>query len=76
MINLIFAGRNRMLIIRRELPRTRIAGSVMGTYCIEVMRVLLFVGPSTATSTARSLPKLGEVDGVAVVSGRSHQWVP
>jgi hypothetical protein len=52
LINLIFAGRNRMLIIRRELPRTRIAGLVMGTYCIESMRVLLFVEPSIATSTA------------------------
>ena len=27
MISLIFAGRNRMVMIRRELPRTRVAST-------------------------------------------------
>src|SRR5215469_16218916 len=29
LITLIFAGRNRIIVIRRELPRTRCAGSVL-----------------------------------------------
>src|SRR5882762_552066 len=77
LINLIFAGRNRMLIIRRELPRTKKAGLVIETYCIKRMRVLLFVGPSTATSTAY-LPSLslGGVNGLAaLISGRRRQGV-
>ena len=44
LIDLIFAVRNRMLIIRQELPRTKMAGLVRGTYGINNMRVLLFVG--------------------------------
>jgi hypothetical protein len=53
LINLIFVGRNHMLIIRRELPRTSCAGLVItATYCIKQMRVLRFAAPSTATSAA------------------------
>src|SRR3954451_23065771 len=35
LINLIFAGRNRMVMIRRELPRTRRAGWVLEPFRIE-----------------------------------------
>jgi hypothetical protein len=66
-----------MLIIRRELPRTKNAGLVIETYCIKRMRVLLFVGPSTATSTAY-LPSLslGGVNGLAaLISGSRRQGV-
>ena len=35
LITLIFAGRNRMVMIRRELPRTKRAGWVRRPYRIE-----------------------------------------
>jgi hypothetical protein len=43
LITLIFAGRNRMVMIRRELPRTRCAGWGRSPFRIEHRRVLLFV---------------------------------
>src|SRR5690349_4994487 len=43
LITLIFAGRNRIVMIRRELPRTRRAGWVRSPFRIERRRVLLFV---------------------------------
>lgn len=46
LITLIFAGRNRRDMIRRELPRTERAGRVRKPFRIEHRRVLLFVGPS------------------------------
>ncbi len=46
LINLIFAGRNRMVMIRRELPRTRRAGWVRKPFRIEHRRVLLSVVPA------------------------------
>ena len=45
MITLIYAGRNRRDMIRRELPRTKGAGWVRKPFRIEQRRVLLFVGP-------------------------------
>src|SRR6267154_204161 len=52
LITLIFAGRNRMLMIRRELPRTRSADWARRACRIKVTRVLLIENASTATGTA------------------------
>jgi hypothetical protein len=52
LITLIFAGRNRMVMIRRELPRTKRAGWVRKPYRIKHRRVLLFVGPCAVTGSA------------------------
>ncbi len=52
LITLISAGRNRTIVIRRELPRTRDASWVNRPYRIKRRRVLLSVSPSTATATA------------------------
>ena len=52
LINLIFAGRNRMVMIRRELPRTRGAGWVRRPCRIEREEGSPFRGPSTATGSA------------------------
>ena len=52
LITLIFAGRNRRDMIRRELPRTKRAGRVRKPFRIEHRRVLLFVGPSTVIGAA------------------------
>ena len=52
MITLIFAGRNRRDMIRRELPRTECAGGVLKTFRIEHRRVLLFVRPSAVIGAA------------------------
>src|SRR5215470_18071664 len=49
LITLIFAGRNRMLMIRRELPRTRNADWARGARRIKQTRVLLVENTSTAT---------------------------
>src|SRR6266404_1387967 len=43
LITLIFAGRNRRDMIRRELPRTKRAGWVRKPFRIKRRRVLLFV---------------------------------
>ena len=51
MITLIFAGRNRRDMIRRELPRTKRAGGVRKPFRIEHRRVLLFV-PSAVIGAA------------------------
>jgi hypothetical protein len=45
LITLIFAGRNRKVMISRELPRTRSADWARKPYRIEVRRILLFVCP-------------------------------
>src|SRR3954465_2716348 len=45
---LISAGRNRTIVIRRELPRTRSASSGARPYRIKNRRVLLAVSPSPA----------------------------
>ena len=52
MITLIFAGRNRRDMIRRELPRTERAGWVRKPFRIELRRVLLFVGPCAVIGAA------------------------
>ena len=50
MITLIFAGRNRRDMIRRELPRTERAGRVRKPFRIEHRRVLLFMGPRLSSA--------------------------
>src|SRR4051812_30893694 len=45
LITLISAGRNRTIVVRRELPRTRDAGWVRVPYRIKNRRVLLSVSP-------------------------------
>ena len=52
LINLIFAGRNRTVMIRRELPRTSGAGWVRRPDRIERRRILLSVSPRPATGAA------------------------
>ena len=52
LITLIFAGRNRMVMIRRELPRTRGAGWVRKPYRIEGEEGSPFRGPCTAIGSA------------------------
>ena len=53
LITLIFAGLDiRMVMIRRELPRTRNAGWARRACRIKRMRVLLLADPSAAASTA------------------------
>jgi len=52
LITLIFAGWNRMVMIRRELPRTRCAGWVRKPCRIERRRVLLFVEPCAVIGSA------------------------
>ena len=52
LITLISAGRNRTIVIRRELPRTRSASSGTRPYRIKHRRVLLAVSPSPATGAA------------------------
>ena len=52
LITLIFAGRNRMVMIRRELPRTKCAGWALRPCRIEVEEGSPFRGPSAATGAA------------------------
>src|SRR6185437_13051491 len=52
LITLISAGRNRTIVIRRELPRTKDASSGSRPYRIKRRRVLLTVSPSPATGAA------------------------
>ena len=52
LITLIYAGRNRMDMIRRELPRTRRAGWVRKPFRIDRRRVLLFVAPCAVIGSA------------------------
>jgi len=52
LITLISAGRNRTIVIRRELPRTRSASSGARPYRIKDRRILLSVSPSPATDAA------------------------
>ena len=51
LITLISAGRNRTIVIRRELPRTKTAGWEQSPYRIKDRRVLLSVCPAPATCT-------------------------
>src|SRR5580692_507985 len=52
LITLIFAGRNRIIVIRRELPRTKSAGWARRPCRIEHTRTLLSVFDSAAIRTA------------------------
>src|ERR1035438_3713313 len=52
LITLIFAGRNRIIVIRRELPRTSDAGSARRPSAIVLSRILLSVYLSTTTHAA------------------------
>jgi hypothetical protein len=51
LITLISAGRNRTIVIRRELPRTRHAGWAVEPYRLEDWRILLGVRPRPFIST-------------------------
>ena len=52
LITLIFAGRNRMVMIRRELPRTRRAGWVRKPFRIEAEEGSPFRGPCAVIGSA------------------------
>jgi len=52
LITLIFAGRNRMAMIRRELPRTEVAGWVRRPCRTILLEGSPFRGPSTAIGAA------------------------
>ncbi len=52
LITLIFAGRNRMDMIRRELPRTKRAGWGRSPFRIEVDEGSPFRGPCTVIGAA------------------------
>jgi hypothetical protein len=52
LITLIFAGRNRMDMIRRELPRTRCAGGVRKPFRIETEEGSPFRGPCAVIGAA------------------------
>src|SRR5262245_33489956 len=52
LITLIFAGRNRMVMIRRELPRTKRAGWVRKPCRIEAEEGSPFRGPCAVTGSA------------------------
>jgi hypothetical protein len=52
LITLIFAGRNRMVMIGRELPRTKCAGSVQRPFRIELEEDSPFRGPFTVIGAA------------------------
>ena len=52
LITLIFAGRNRMVMIRRELPRTEYAGWVREPFRTEQKEDSPFRGPCAATGSA------------------------
>ena len=52
LITLIFAGRNRMAMIRRELPRTEVAGWVWRPCRTVLVEGSPFRGPLTAIGAA------------------------
>jgi hypothetical protein len=52
LITLICAGRNRMVMIRRELPRTSSAGWVLKPFRIDLLEGSPFRGPSTIIGSA------------------------
>ena len=52
LITLIFAGRNRMDMIRRELPRTEVAGWVQRPCRTILVEGSPFRGPSTVIGAA------------------------
>src|SRR6266853_1888949 len=56
LITLISAGRNRIVMIRREQPRTRSAGWAGKPYHIEGWRILLSVNSGRVTRTVPSEP--------------------
>src|SRR6516162_6874284 len=52
LITLIYAGRSRKVMIRRELPRTEDAGWAWRLYRTEHRRILLLVCPPAVISSA------------------------
>src|SRR5215471_15263632 len=58
LITLISAGRNRTIVIRRELPRTKDAGWIRRPDRIEVRRILLSVSSRPVTGTASTISLL------------------
>src|SRR5574340_759092 len=52
LITLVSAGRDRIIVIRRELPRTENADCVQGRYRTERRRILLAVGRPSAPCAA------------------------
>ena len=60
LITLISAGRNRIIVIRRELPLTENADCVRGRYRTEDRRILLSVGLPSVTCAA-AVMSLSEV---------------
>src|ERR1051326_5766299 len=58
LITLIFAGRNRIVMIRRELPRTEDAGWVVKPYRTKVRRILLSVSSRPITCAASAMSSL------------------
>jgi hypothetical protein len=52
LITLIYAGRNRMAMIRRELPRTKSAGRVRGPFRIILVEGSPFRRPSAVIGSA------------------------
>ncbi len=62
LITLISAGRNRIIVIRRELPRTEDA-SWAGPYRTKDRRILLAVSSSTATGAASKTCKTSSFSG-------------
>lgn len=52
LITLIFAGRNRMVMIRRELPRTEYAGWVLKPFRTELEEGSPFRGPCAVIGAA------------------------
>src|ERR1051325_10346009 len=71
LITLISAGRNRIVMIRRELPRTENAGWVGRPYRTEHRRILLAVFSRSVTCAAAgmSIPK-SLLAGLA----ERHRW--
>ena len=67
LITLISAGRNRTIVIRRELPRTSGASSGAKPYRIKVRRVLLSVSSLSVTDAACKATFLRQHFAAAVV---------
>src|SRR5215469_3767623 len=82
LITLISAGRNRIVMIRRELPRTRNAGWAEMPYRIKHRRILLSVslGPVTGAVAVMGVGdvscKFGADQTAAANDGRDAGPVP
>ena len=70
LITLISAGRDRTIMIRRELPPTRDAGCAMRRYRIKRGRILLSVSSGRVTGTMPSPPNCPEKACHSLVVGK------